>query len=159
MNSEFEELLQVFAERKVRYLVVGGYAVIHYTQPRWTKDLDLWVEPSLPNARRLLKAFHQFGLPLLEDLTLEDFAREKTQFMIGVPPCCFDFLTSISGLKFAAAWKKKNTDCSLGFPVHYLNLDDLIAAKQKAGRTQDLEDLKEIRLRDWTPPDESVNPP
>lgn len=159
MNSEFEELLQVFAEHKVRYLIVGGYAVIHYTQPRWTKDLDLWVDPSLPNARKLMKAFRQFGIPLIGGLTVADFAQEQTQFMIGVPPCCFDFLTSIAGLKFSAAWKKKVTEHSMGFPVHYLHLDELIIAKQQAGRPEDIADLKEIHLRNWQAPDAESNPP
>jgi hypothetical protein len=66
MNSDFSELLQCFIKHRVRYLVVGGYAVIHYAQPRFTKDLDLWVEPSLANSRKVAAAFYEFGIPLIE---------------------------------------------------------------------------------------------
>ena len=61
MNSDFRELLQTFNDHGVRYLVVDGYAVIHHSQPRYTKVLDLWVEPTKDNARRVAQAFLEFG--------------------------------------------------------------------------------------------------
>jgi hypothetical protein len=147
MNSDFKELLQTFNEESVRYLVVGGYAVIHHSQPRYTKDLDVWVEPSAENADRIARAFLKFGLPM-EGISKHDFATDKFQFYIGVPPCAFDFLTSISGLQFARAWSNRTTDDSEGFPIWYLGKADLITAKQAAGRPQDLADLDELRRAD-----------
>jgi hypothetical protein len=147
MNSDFKELLQTFNEENVSYLVVGGYAVIHYSQPRYTKDLDVWVEPTAENAKRVARAFLKFGLPM-EGVTVEDFASEKFQFFIGVSPCAFDFLTSISGLIFTEAWPNRITDDSEGFPIWYLGKKDLITAKQSAGRPQDLADLDELRRTD-----------
>jgi hypothetical protein len=76
MNSDFKELLQAFAKNEVRYLVVGGYAVMHYSQPRFTKDLDLWLEPDPENAGRVMAAFREFGMPLI-DVTEQDFATES----------------------------------------------------------------------------------
>ena len=72
----------------MRYLVVGGYAAMHYSQPRFTKDLDLWLEPSPENAPRVRRAFEAFGLPLI-DVTPEDFERESFQYMIGRAPVLF----------------------------------------------------------------------
>lgn len=144
MNSDFRELLQIFNDEGVRYLVVGGYAVIHHSQPRYTKDLDLWVEPTVENARRVASAFLKFGLPMA-GVTQEDFATEGTQFFIGVPPCAFDFLTTISGLVFAEAWENRVASDEHGLPIWYLGKDDLISAKKSAGRLQDLADIEEIQ--------------
>ena len=90
MNSDFKELLQSLHDCDVRYLVAGGYAVIHHSQPRYTKDIDLWIEPTPGNARKLMKAFSLFGI-LLVGVTEEDFATPGTQFSLGVPPCAIDF--------------------------------------------------------------------
>jgi hypothetical protein len=148
MNSDFKELLQIFNDEGVRYLVVGGYAVIHHSQPRYTKDLDLWVEPTVENARRVASAFLKFGLPMA-GVSQEDFATEGTQFFIGVPPCAFDFLTAISGLDFTESWENRVESDEHGLPIWYLGRDDLISAKKSAGRLQDLADIEEIeRARD-----------
>lgn len=65
MNADFKELLLIFSEEKVKYLIVGGYAVIYHAQPRSTKDLDIWLEPTPGNASKVLRAFDRFGLPLM----------------------------------------------------------------------------------------------
>jgi hypothetical protein len=106
MNSDFRELLQCFAKHRGRYLVVGGYAVNHYSQPRYTKDLDLWIEPTAANARKVAIAFYQFGIPLI-GITEEDLAQPSTQFMLGRAPVMFDFLTSIPPLDFVLCWAKR----------------------------------------------------
>lgn len=100
MNSDFKELLQAFNEHKVEYLVVGAYAVMHYTQPRYTKDLDVWLRPSEENAQRVEKAFHQFGLEFFGGLTRQDFAQPGLLFAVGVEPVRIDFLTSVPPLGF-----------------------------------------------------------
>ncbi|MBL9182319.1 MAG: hypothetical protein JNN17_09275 [Verrucomicrobiaceae bacterium] len=144
MNSDFKDLLQLFAKHEVRYLVVGGYAAMHYSQPRFTKDLDLWLEPTVPNASRVMAAFREFGMPLI-DVTPDDFAQESFQYMIGRAPVLFDFLTSLPELRFVTCWENRVTDTEEGFPVHFLGLNELIQAKKQAGRPQDLADLDEIR--------------
>ena len=144
MNSDFKELLQAFSEHDVEYMIVGGYAAIHYSQPRYTKDLDLWVRPTLDNARKVAKAFAQFGLPM-HDFTLSDLADTGFQFYIGVEPIAFDFLTSIKGLEFGKAWPNRQQSDQDGTPIWYLGKDDLIAAKRACARPQDLSDIDEIR--------------
>lgn len=145
MNSDFKDLLRIFAEHHVEYLIVGAYAVIHYTQPRYTKDIDLWIKPSEANAARVARAFYQFGLPLVE-VTQDDFAHEGLQYVVGVSPCQIDFLTSLPGLPdFNVAWEASDTVVIDEIPIRYLGKSDLIRAKQTAGRPQDLADLDELR--------------
>ena len=144
MNSDFHDLLRLFAKHEVRCLVVGGYAAMHYSQPRFTKDLDLWLEPSPINAARVVHAFAEFGIPLI-DVTQKDFERERFQYMVGRAPVLFDFLTSLPGLRFATCWKNRVTDETEGFPIHYLSEAALIKAKKLAGRPQDIADLDEMR--------------
>ncbi len=143
MNQDFKELLQTFAELEVEYLVAGGYAVIFHTQPRYTKDLDLWIKPSPENAQLIAKAFLAFGLPLVE-VTAKDFETEGLQFSVGVEPCCLDFLTTIPGLSFENAWQNRITDHTLGFPIHYVGMSDMKIAKKTAGRLVDLADIEEL---------------
>jgi len=116
MNSDFRDLLRLFAGHEVRYLIVGGYAAMHYSQPRFTKDLDLWLEPTERNARRVMQIFREFGIPLI-DVTPEDFANEGLQYMVGRSPVLFDFLTSLPGLVFADCWETKSTEEEEGFPI------------------------------------------
>ncbi|HEY1121458.1 MAG TPA: DUF6036 family nucleotidyltransferase [Haloferula sp.] len=143
MNQDFKDLLRLFAENDVEYLVVGGYAVMHHAQPRYTKDLDIWIHPNTGNAGRVARALRQFGVPLTE-VTPDDFAQEGLQFMIGVPPCAVDFLTTVEGLDFPKAWASRSTSNVDGIPVCYLSLQDLIDSKKATGRPQDLADLDEL---------------
>ena len=109
MNSDFKDLLRLFAEHEVRYLIVGGYAAMQYSQPRFTKDLDLWLEPSEANAARVMRAFATFGMPMI-DVTPDDFTREYFQYMVGRVPVVFDFLTSLPSLRFEDCWMNRMTD-------------------------------------------------
>ena len=143
MNSDFKELLQILGNYKVEYLVVGGYAVIHHSQPRYTKNIEIWLHPSEENVSRLMKAFREFGIPLI-DITPEDFTHPKVQYSIGVAPCLIDFLTSIPGLSFEPCWDNRVTCSENGYPIFYLGKQDLITSKQTAGRLQDLADIDEL---------------
>lgn len=143
MNQDFRDMLLLLEEHGVEYLVVGGYAVIRYTQPRFTKDLDIWIRPSRENAAKTAKALRAFGVPLIE-VTEEDFAEGGLQFMIGIYPNAIDFLTSIKGLDFEETWRSKRTFETSSGNVHYLAPTDLITAKRAVGRTQDIADIEEI---------------
>lgn len=144
MNSDFRDLLRIFSEEEVEFLVVGGYAVIHHTQPRYTKDLDIWLKPSTENARRIWIAFSRFGVPMT-DVTEADFAGEGLQYAIGLPPSQIDFLTSLPGAEFDSAWEDRAEGRAGGLTVPFLGIPQLVAAKTLAGRPQDLADLDELR--------------
>ena len=102
-NSNFRDLLKLFGEFGVRYLIAGGYAVMRYTEPRYTKDLDVWIEASLDNAERVYRALAAFGAPL-QGITRSDFETEGPFYQMGRPPVRVDILTSIDGVDFSGAW-------------------------------------------------------
>ncbi len=143
MNRDFKDILVLFEKYDVEYLIIGGYAVIRYTQPRYTKDLDLWVRPNKENAAKVMRALREFGAPLLE-VTEADFADTGLQYMIGLAPCAIDFLTSISGLDFNEAWDSKNEFITAACRLFYVSPHHLIVSKRAVGRLQDLADIEEI---------------
>jgi predicted nucleotidyltransferase len=145
-NPHYRELLQIFNELEVEYLIVGGYAVMKYTEPRYTKDLDVWVRNSPENSERLFRALAKFGAPLKNDgITPDTFTSDSIVYQIGVAPVRIDILTHISGVTFSDAWQRRVRSNFFGLPVNFISMDDLIANKQAAGRSTDLEHLKLIR--------------
>lgn len=144
-TPEFKELLSTFNEHGVRYLIVGGFAVMVYSEPRYTKDLDIWVEASTENASKVFAALRKFGAPL-EGLTELDFA-ESGFYQMGRPPGRIDVMMSLDGVEFVTAWENRKSDYFRGVPVNYVGKDDLIRNKELAGRYQDLADIENIRLK------------
>jgi predicted nucleotidyltransferase len=144
VSSDFKELLSAFNAARVRFIVVGAYAVIHHTEPRYTKDLDVWVEPSPANARRVLSALRAFGAPTA-DLGVEDLCDPDIVYQIGVAPVRVDILTRVPGLRFATASRNAVRTKFDGVPIRVLSLSDAIRAKRAAGRPQDLLDLERLR--------------
>jgi predicted nucleotidyltransferase len=125
---------------------VGGYAVMKYTEPRYTKDLDVWVHNSIENSTRLCLALTKFGAPLKSDgVTPETFIDQRIVYQIGVAPVRIDILTTIDGVQFTNAWVRRVKSAFFGVPVHLISLDDLIANKRTAGRSSDLEHLEHIQ--------------
>jgi predicted nucleotidyltransferase len=141
VNSDFSDLLRLFNDYGVRYLVIGGYAVIQYAEPRYTKDLDLWISTDRTNAEAIYKALREFGAPLA-GLTAEDFAEEGYFYQMGVPPMRVDVLMGIPGLEFEPAWERRVEVDFDGLPVLFISREDLIEAKMASGRAQDLIDAE-----------------
>ena len=144
MNSDFSDLLRLLAEHQVRFLVVGGYAVIRYTEPRYTKDLDLWIEPTAENAERCFRALAAFGASLA-GLGPLDFTQQGYIYQMGVPPTRVDVLMSLQSLSFAEAYDRRVAIELDGLTIPILSKDDLIASKLAAGRPQDLLDVESLR--------------
>jgi len=138
-NREFRELLSTFKAFEVRFLVVGGYAVMRYTEPRHTKDLDLWVGADPENARCTFNALKAFGAPL-SGLTEKDFMDTSSFYQMGVPPFRVDIMPFVTGLEFESAWKNRTETLLDGVAVPFVSLDDLIIAKRALGRPQDILD-------------------
>ena len=147
-NRHYKDLLQRLNEFEVRYLIVGGYAVMKYTEPRFTKDLDIWVDNSADNSVRVFGALKTFGAPLESDkITPETFTRTGLTYQIGIAPVRIDVLTQITGVEFGAAWTNKVEGSIFGVPVHFISLGQLIVNKQATGRSSDLDQLEHIRRR------------
>ncbi len=139
VNSDFTDLLNLFNHNHVKYLVIGGYAVIQYAEPRYTKDLDLWISTDVTNAAAIYKSLRAFGAPLL-GLTEADFAEEGYFYQMGVPPIRVDILMGIPGVAFEQAWERRVEVDFDGLVVSFISREDLITAKRASGRPQDLID-------------------
>jgi hypothetical protein len=115
---------------------------MRYSEPRFTKDLDVWVGSSPDNSRRVYHALAQFGAPLRHDgVDADTFSAEHVVYQIGVPPVRADILSSISGCVFPEAWARRVAGSMYGVPVQFISLPDLIVNKRAAGRAGDLEHL------------------
>ena len=152
MFDDFKELLQLFSGLRVRYLIVGGYAVSFHAQPRATKDIDLFVSPDRDNAGALYSALREFGAPL-GDLRAEDFSDPSKFFRMGRDPIMVDVLSRIDGISFDDAWERRVeavVDAETGQTAFFLSSRDLIASKLAAGRPQDLADVAALQQAERT---------
>src|SRR5205085_8704253 len=95
INSDFKDLLRDFNAAGIRYLIVGGYAVMVHTEPRYTKDLDIWIDRDEQNARAVLAALADFGAPIGE-VTPADLIEPDVFFQIGIEPVRIDIMTTVS---------------------------------------------------------------
>ena len=143
-NSLFKELLRKFNEHQIKYLIVGAYAVMKYTEPRYTKDLDVWIEPSRVNAEKVFRALAEFGAPL-DSVTTEDFSNPELIFQVGIAPHRIDILMSVKGLQFAEAWARRIETRFDDVPLQIVSKADLLTAKEAMGRPQDILDAEALR--------------
>lgn len=136
-------MLLAFSEEKVKFLLVGAYAMAAHGYPRATMDMDLWIMPSLENAEAVMRALRRFGAPL-QDLSREDLQKEDIVFQIGVAPRRIDIITSASGLNFEEAYERSLTVNIEGIKVHVPSVENIIKNKKAAGRTRDLADVEAL---------------
>ncbi len=144
VNPDLKELFKILNDHGVEYLIIGAYAVIYYTAPRYTKDLDIWVRPTPENARKVWAALEKFGAPLA-DITEKDFTDKEMIYQIGVEPNRIDVMMGVSGLKFSDVWNNRETSTYGGIPIWIISRDDLIRTKETAGRPQDLIDAESLK--------------
>jgi len=147
VNSDFSDLLRLFNDNKVRYLVIGGYAYIQYAEPRYTKDLDLWISTDVENAAAVFRSLQDFGAPLV-DMTEDDFAEEGYFYQMGIPPVRIDILMGIPGIEFDKAWANRKEIDFDGLSVPFISKEDLIVSKRASGRAQDLLDADVLSQTD-----------
>jgi hypothetical protein len=136
MYPDFKELLSTLNAHKAKYLIVRGYAVGFHSQPRATKDLDIFIGPDEENAKAVYDALASFGAPL-EDLTPRDFLDPDGFFRMGHTPVMIEILPRILGVEFGDAWQRRAeivVDAQTGLTAFMLSRADLVAAKLAAGR-------------------------
>jgi hypothetical protein len=143
-NPDFKELLKIFEKRKIRYLVVDGYAVMKYSEPRFTKDLDVFIATDQDNANGVYSALKEFGAPL-ENLTADDFAHEGYFYQMGRAPLRVDIMMSIPGVEFDEAWENREVIELNDLKIYFISRSDLIRAKEASGRPQDKIDIKKLK--------------
>ena len=140
---DFKELLELFNAHKVEYMIVGGYALAFHGAPRFTGDMDVYIKPSLENAKRILLALNEFGFGSV-GLRKEDFEHPDKVVQLGFPPVRIDIITSITGV----SWEDAYHDCVTGkygdITVQYIGLNDFIKNKRSMGRKKDQADLEAL---------------
>ncbi len=145
---DFEDLLLLLRRHKVRYLVIGGLAFIYHARPRYTKDMDLWIDPSSGNVERANAALAEFGSPYL---LVVDEPEEILQ--IGLPPNRIDLLRVVEGPRFDRAWRRRIKGKYGRADVNWMDLDCLIDVKSRIDDprhrrdVRDLEAVRELRKR------------
>jgi len=142
-NPDFRDLFLALSAEGAEHIVVGAHAVMFYTEPRSTKDIDVWVRPTAENAERVYRALSSFGAPM-HDATPSDFAVPGTIFQIGVAPNRIDVLTSIDAVEFDEAWASKVSTSYGGAPIHVLSRDHLLRNKRAVNRLQDQLDVERL---------------
>jgi len=140
MSPDFLDLLTALSVADARFLVVGGYAVGVHGRPRATKDLDVWIEASVDNARKVMQALREFGAPI-GDLAERDLEMPGTGFKMGEPPARIDILTRIEGVRFEDAWPRRLETSFGSVRCSVIGRTDLLTNKRAAGRPQDLADV------------------
>jgi hypothetical protein len=146
LNDDWREFLSLMISKRVKFLLLGGHAVSVHAHPRVTEDLDVFVEISTLNARRLRSVLVDFGFGESAP-TVEELATEGKVFMVGLPPWRIDILTKISGVRFETAWKNRiQLRLSVG-TINVISRGDLIRNKRASGRAKDLADLVALRAR------------
>lgn len=140
---DFRKFAAFLNEHEVRYLIVGGYAVAFHGHPRYTKDLDVWIEREPENVDRLLKALQEFGFGSV-GLTAADFLEPNKVIQLGNPPIRIDLLTSIDAVEFSACYERRETLDVDGVVLPFIGFAELLVNKRASGRLQDRADLKRL---------------
>jgi hypothetical protein len=137
---DFEDILELFAKHSVRYLIVGGLAFIFHAKPRYTKDIDLWVDADESNVARANRALEEFGSP---ELMTVDEPDEVLQ--LGAAPSRIDILRSAVALTFDEAWPRRVESNYGRAPALWIDLESLLAIKSAIDHPRHQEDARVLR--------------
>lgn len=144
-NSDFRDFIAALNHNQVRYILVGGYSVILHGYSRTTGDMDLWVERTKDNYLKIKDAFEEFGMPVF-DMTEENFLHHPNWdvFTFGIPPVAIDLMIGLEGFNFQEIFDRSVIFKDDELNIRVIHKNDLIAAKKKAGRSKDLDDLENL---------------
>lgn len=140
VEKDYEELLKLFNRHKVRYCVIGAFAVAFHSKPRYTKDIDLLVEPSSRNSLKIMNALDEFGFGKI-GLTPADFSKEGQIIQLGTEPVRIDIVTSIEGFSFKDVWKSRRLGAYGTARISIIGMKELIKNKKIANRPIDKIDV------------------
>ncbi len=145
LSKDLKELLLLFEEKRVEYLLIGGVAVNHYGYPRYTKDLDLWIRPTKVNAGRVMAVLNAFGMGSL-GVSIQDLTFREGIIQLGVAPNRIDIIMQLKGVDEDAALARGQRTKLDGIELNIIHKDDLIAVKETVARPQDLADAHHLKL-------------
>jgi len=147
-TPDFIDFIRLLNEKNVQYMVVGGYAVGLHGYPRYTGDLDIWIQISDTNAEKMMVVLNEFGVHI-PNISKQDFLRENPLAGVhfGREPLRIDILNSIDGVNFNECYPNKQTMIFEGIPIYYIHFDDLKKNKLSSGRTKDKADIEELEAK------------
>lgn len=144
LSQDFKEFVELLLKHKVEYLIVGGYAVSVHGHPRFTGDLDIWLNPTTENAAKIVTVVNEFGFASFK-LTVADFTKEGNIIQLGYPPLRIDLLTAIDGVAFVDCYANKKEVAIDGLLVNFIGYQDLLKNKQQSGRPKDIDDINNLK--------------
>lgn len=143
VEKDFKEFIALLNRHDVHYLIIGGFAYSFYAEPRYTKDIDILIEQTQENAKKILDAIKDFGFEDLR-LTEKDFLEAGQTIQLGMDPVRIDILTSVKGVDFPKFWQNRVTGRYGDIFVFFISKPDLIHCKRISGRKQDLADIEKL---------------
>ena len=138
--QDFEDMLRLLYKHKVRYLIIGGLAFIYHAKPRYTKDMDLWIDPDTENVKRANQALADFGSPFILNV-----GKRNEILQLGVAPNRIDFLLQVSGARFQTAWNRRIKGRYGNAKAYWVDLDSLIRIKRQIDNPRHQEDVRVLR--------------
>ena len=146
-EKDYEEFLELLNKHDVRYCIVGAFALAFHAEPRYTKDIDIWIQAGTENAEKLLLALDEFGFGPL-NLNAEDFSTGGNIIQLGYEPVRIDIITSIQGLDFNDIWENRVQGSYGRQTVNFIARENLIKSKKISNRPQDKADLARLQEYD-----------
>jgi hypothetical protein len=143
IQEDFKELLILFNENNVEYVIVGSYALAFHGAPRYTGDIDIFVRSSSENAGKIIAVLNDFGFASL-GLKSSDFQQPDQVIQLGVPPVRIDLITSITAVSWEEAIDGSEQGKYGDTQVRYLGKKEYVKNKKAIGRKKDLADLEAI---------------
>ncbi len=145
-QKDFEDFISLCNKYELEYLVIGGFAVSVHGYPRTTKDLDLCINKTEANAKKILAILIDFGFGSL-NFKMEDFLKEGVIAQLGYEPIRIDILNDLNGIDFNFAFENKRVVNMNGVPTNFIGYNELLINKERTGREQDLLDVKKLKER------------
>lgn len=144
LSQDFKEFIQLLNENQIEYLVVGGYAVGVHGYPRYTGDIDIWINMSDENAEKIISVLDKFGFGEL-GFKKKDFLNADNVIQLGVPPFRIDILMALDGVNFHECYPNKHVVNVDGDLINFISFEDLIKNKKTIGRERDIIDLENLK--------------
>ena len=143
LNPDFKEFVKLLIENKVEYLIVGGYAVGIHGYPRYTGDLDIWINNTTENAQRTLNCVKSFGFSSY-NLSVSDFTKQGNIIQLGYPPVRIDIINQVDGVDFTKCFKNKKDVNVEDLTLYFIGYEDLLTNKRKTARPRDIDDIENL---------------
>ena len=142
LPKDFIEFIELLSENNVRYIIIGGYAVVYHGYVRSTNDIDIWIDIRKDNIKKVIKALDEFGFSSL-NIREADFSPNQI-IQLGYPPNRIDLITTPAGIDFETCYESKEQVIIDNITVNIIDLENLLKAKKASNRTRDLADVEEL---------------